>query len=142
MHRKLTSLFIARACSKTKSDGFTITEVIVASSLLIVAMVPILKVLTTAHANASIIEYRTQSLMLAQGKLNEIKAQSIYNYSDTFTETDSVLDGSYLGNVTDTAVSAELRTIEVAVGFDSDGDSTLDSDEIDVTLTTYLAKRW
>jgi hypothetical protein len=30
----------------------------------------------------------------------------------------------------------------VSVGFDTDGDNGLDADEIEVTLTTYIANRW
>ena len=51
-----------------------------------------------------------------------------------------VLDGSYLGNVTDDGAAA-LKTITVAVGFDSDGDGVLDASEVVVTLTTLCAKR-
>ncbi|MFB0524566.1 MAG: hypothetical protein ACETVZ_03435 [Phycisphaerae bacterium] len=122
--------------------GFTLTEVIVASTLLILAIVPILKALTTAHVSTTIIERRTHSLILAQAKLDEIKARSIYNYGSTFTETNSSLDGSYLGNVEDSSVSSNLRKITVTVGYDLNGNSNLADDEIEVTLATYIAKRW
>ena len=122
--------------------GFTLTEVIVASTLLILAIVPILKALTTAHVSTTIIERRTHSLILAQAKLDEIKARSIYNYGSTFTETNSSLDGSYLGNVEDSSVSSNLREITVTVGYDLNSDSNLADDEIEVTLATYIARRW
>ena len=122
--------------------GFTLTEVIVASTLLILAIVPILKALTTAHVSTTIIERRTHNLILAQAKLDEIKARSIYNYGSTFTETNSSLDGSYLGNVEDSSVSSNLRKITVTVGYDLNGDSNLADDEIEVTLATYIARRW
>lgn len=122
--------------------GFTLTEVVIASALLIIAMVPILKGLTSAHAGTMIIERKSRSLILAQAKLDEIKARSVYHYSDSFTETNTSLDGSYLGSVTDVSAGSNLRTIMVSVGFDHDGDSILDSDEIEVTLSTYVAKRW
>ena len=63
--------------------GFTLTEVVVASALLIVAISPILKALTSAHLNTTIIEHKTRSLTLAQAKLDEIKARSIYNYTNS-----------------------------------------------------------
>jgi Tfp pilus assembly protein PilV len=124
--------------------GFTLTEVIVASALLIIAMGPILNALTSAHVSSTSIEYKTRSLTLAQGKLDEIKARSIYDYTNggaSFAESNTSLDGSYLGNVTDDAVDP-LKTITVSVGYDQNGDSTLASDEVEVTLTTYLARRW
>ncbi len=125
----------------SRVSGFTLTEVVVASALLIIAIVPILKALTSAHVSTAFIERRTRSLTLAQAKLDEIKARSIYNYSDTFTETDTSLDGSYLCNVTDDS-GDPLKTITVSVGFDLDGDSTLATDEIEITISTRLANRW
>ena len=125
-----------------RSAGLTLTEVVVASTLLIVATVPILRGLTIAHLSSAIIERKTKSLTLAQAKLDEIKARSIYSYTTSYTETDTSLDGSYLCNVTDTGSGSSLRTITVSVGYDLDEDSSLSSDEIEVTLATYLAKRW
>ena len=113
-----------------------------ASTLLIVAIVPILKALTTAHVSTTIIERRTHSLILAQAKLDEIKARSIYNYDSTFAETNSSLDGLYLGSVVDNLVNHNLRKITVTVGYDLNGDSNLTDDEIEVTLATYIARRW
>ena len=113
-----------------------------ASALLIIALVPILKALTSAHASSMIVEHRTISLVLAQGKLDEIKARSVYHYDDSYTETDSSVDGSYLCNVSDSAVSADLRQITVSVGYDLSGNSVLDAGEIEVTLATLLARRW
>lgn len=131
---------------KTKNGnrfaGLTITEVVIASSLLIIAMVPILKGLTSAHAGTIIIERKSRSLILGQAKLEEIKARSVYHYSDSFAETNLSLDSSYLCNVTDVSAGSNLRTITVSVGYDLDGDTTLDSGEIEVELETYVAKRW
>ncbi len=137
MYRKLIKKLANR-----KANGFTLIEVAVASGLLIIAMVPILRALTTATANATIIEQRTQSLTLAQTKLNEIKARSIYSYASNFNETDSVLNGSYICGVTDTPQTAYLRNIEISVGFDQNANATLDTDEVEITITTALAKRW
>ena len=127
---------------KKASRGFTLTEVVVASSLLIIAMVPILRALTAAHLNTTIIERKTRSLSLAQARMDQVKAQSIYNYSDSFAASDEVLEGSYLADVTDSTISSNLREIVIEVGFDDDEDSNLDAEEVHVTLDTYLAKRW
>jgi Tfp pilus assembly protein PilV len=127
---------------KNRAAGLTLTEVVVAAALLAVAIIPILKALTTAHLNATTIERRTRSLMLAEAKLDEIKARSIYNYGDTFAESGSSLDGSYLGNVEDVSVDSNLRKITVSVGYDLNGNNDLAADEIEVTLVTLLARRW
>jgi Tfp pilus assembly protein PilV len=122
--------------------GLSIIEVALASGLLIVAMVPILKALTQAHTFSSQIEYKTQSLVLAQGKLDEIKAKAVYHYSSSYAATNTSLGNSYLCNITDTGSGTNLRTITVSVGFDGNGNGVLASDEVDVTLTTYIANRW
>jgi hypothetical protein len=128
--------------AKTRHAGLTLTEVVIASALLIIAMVPILKGLTTAHLGTVIIERKSRSLILARARLDEIKARSVYHYGDTFAQTDVPLDGSYLCNVEDSAISSNLRKITVSVGYDLDGSNTLEPDEIEVTLATCEAKRW
>ncbi len=142
MRRKLTRLFRAKKSSIRNSRGLTLTEVVIASALLAIAIVPILKALTMAHVTSTIIEHRTRSLTLAQAKLDEIKARSIYNYGSSFTETNTVLEGLFLCNVDDSSVSADLREITVSVGQDENGNSVLDTDEIEITLSTLIARRW
>ncbi len=127
---------------RRKQGGFTIMEVVVASSLLLLAIVPILKALTAMHLNSTLIERKTKSLLLAQSKLDDIKARTIYGYASSYDQSDTVLETSYLCNVTDTGSGSDIRTMTVSVGFDTDGDNGLDADEIEVTLTTYIANRW
>jgi Tfp pilus assembly protein PilV len=134
--------------SKTKSAtrnipaAFTLTEVIVASLLLAVAMVPILKALSGAHRLDTKIERRTRSLQLAQAKLEDIRAKSVYTYDTNFNDASSAVDVAYIGKVVDTPVTAELRKIQVSVGYDDNTNSVLDGDEVEVTVETLLAKRW
>lgn len=123
-------------------SGFTVTEVVIASALLIIAIVPILKALTSAHVTNTVIERKTRSLTLARAKLDEIRARSIYNYSSTFTETSTPLDGLYLGDVKDTSKGTNLREIVISVGYDLNGNNVLETDEVEVTLTTLVARRW
>lgn len=127
-----------------RHKGLSIIEVAMASVLLIVAMVPILRSLTKANMMSTDIERKTQSLVFAQSKLDDIRARSIYNFGSTgsFTASNVVLSGSYLCNVTDTSAGTGLKQITVSVGYDENGDGTLSSNEVDVTLTTYFAQRW
>ena len=122
--------------------GFTFTEVITASLLLAVAIVPILKGLSITHFHNRVIKYKTRSLILAQAELDRIKVLSIYHYADPFSQPDWSLDGLYLCNVADTTAGTNLRKIVVSVGYDLDKNSQLADDEILVTLSTYLARRW
>jgi len=121
--------------------GFTFTEVIMASSLLILAMVPILRALTQAHLGSVVIERRSRCLTLAQTKLDDIKARSIYTWTDR-TEVNTSLDGAYLCTVLDVAQSDDLKKITVKVGYDLNGNSLLDTDEVEITLVTLVARRW
>jgi len=144
MHREL-KIAPTSSCRKTGvGAGLTIFEVVIASTLLIVAIVPILRSLTIAHAISIKIEYKTRSLILAQAKLDEIKARSIYDYTNggvSFAESNTPLDGSYLCNVTDDS-GDPLKTISVSAGYDTDGNNNLGGDEVQVTLTTLLSRRW
>lgn len=126
---------------KNRCAGLTLTEVVVASSLLIIAIVPILKAMTSAHVSSIRIEHKTRCLILAQAKLDEITARSIYSYVTSFTENDTSLDGAYLCDVTDDSADP-LRTMTVSVGYDLNGDNTLTTDEIQITLSTLIARRW
>ncbi len=149
MHRKLTRRTRdegRETRDERRESGLTLTEVVVASVLLVIALVPMLQALTTAHLNTAIIERKTRSLTLAQAKLDEIKAYSIYHYTNDgapnqFAQDDLSLGGSYLCNIADDSNDA-LKTITVSVGYDHNGDSTLAAGEIEVTLTTLLARRW
>jgi len=128
---------------KTKAGGFTFTEVIVASSLLILAMVPILRALTQAHLGSVVIERKSRCLTLAQTKLDDIKARSIYNWvGPPFTETNTSLDGAYLCNVLDVGQGANLKKITVKVGYDLNGNGVLGADEVEIELVTFVARRW
>lgn len=142
MRRELITPSPNSSPQKTKAGGFTFTEVIVASSLLILAMVPILRALTQAHLGSVIIERRTRCLTLAQTKLDDVKARSIYNWDDDFDVENEVLDGAYLGITEFSDEDTGLKELIVEVGYDLDGNSELDWDEIDITLVTLVAKRW
>ena len=157
MHRKLKISNLKSQPVLSKAEGIsnrvmglTLTEVIVASALLIIAIVPMLKALTTANLNIASIERKTHSLILAQAKLDEIKAYSIYHYTNdgaSFDQNDLSLDGSYLCNIADDPNNPDdpndtLKKITVSVGYNHIGDSNLAPDEIEVTLSTLIAKRW
>ncbi len=112
-----------------------------ASALLIIALVPILKALTGSQVASAVVERRTRSLILAQGRLEKIRAQSVYGYDGSFAEANSAIDGTYLCTVDDSSVSADLRQVTVSVGCDLNDNAILESAEIEVALATLLARR-
>ena len=132
--------------SKTnrRHKGLSIIEVAMASVLLIVAMVPILKSLTKANMLSSSVERKTQCLVLAQGKLDDIRARSIYNFGSagSFAASNIVLSGSYLCNVAESSAGTDLKQITVSVGYDDNHNGSLTGDKIEVALTTCFARRW
>mgnify|MGYP000007234685 CR=1 FL=1 len=85
------------------------------------------------------IEHKTQSVLLAQGKLEEIRARCVHHYTDSFRESSAKLAGSYLCTVTDDQ-DPKLRQITVAVGYDIDSDGRLSDREEEVRLSTYVAR--
>ncbi len=142
MHGKL-KIVNRKSKIENRFAGFTLTEVVVASGLLIIAIVPILKALTSAQVTGAIIERRTRSLILAQAKLDEIRARSIYDWGlpTSFREMNTSLDGQYLCTVLDIPKSPNLRQIAVDVGYDLNGNNILGAGEVEVALTTLIAKR-
>ncbi len=138
----MTSPISHRKTLNDRFTGFTFTEVITASILLMIAIVPILRGLSTTHFHNKVIKHKTRSLALAQSKLDRIKVRSIYHYTDTFTQNDLSLDGLYLCDVDDTNAESNLKKIVVSVGYDFNKNDRLANDEILVTLSTYIARRW
>lgn len=125
-----------------RARGITIAEVVVASAIMLAAIVPILHALTRAQATARQVEWKTRSLLLAQGKLEQIRAQALVDYDRSFTQMSAAIDAGYLCNVTDSwTEGAVIRTITVTVGFDQDADGLLDPAEALVTLQGQIALR-
>ena len=124
-----------------RCTGLTLTEVVVASSLLAIAMIPMLKGLTASQMTSTAVERKTQSLILAQGKMEEIRALCVSDYSLSFAESDLSMGGSFYCDVSDIPIGSDLRNITVSVGFDDDGDGKYDAGEADAVLTTKMARR-
>ena len=130
-----------RACSLARCSGVTLTEAVVASTLLLISIIPLLKALTTTHGMDRAIERKSWSLLLAQQELERIRARSIYQYDESFQANSQALHDGFLCTVTDDG-HPTLRTVNVAVGFDRNRDGVLATAEIEVSLTTSLARRW
>jgi hypothetical protein len=118
-----------------------LTEAVVASTLLLVSIIPLLKVLTATHGMDRVIERKSWSLLLAERELERIRARSIYHYEESFAATSQPLGDGFLCTVTDDKNPA-IRTVTVAVGLDLNGDTALAPGEVEVSLCTALARRW
>jgi len=127
--------------SHSRRSGVTLTEVVVASTLLLICIIPLLRVLTVTHGMDRVIERRSWSLLLAQQELERIRARSIYHYDESFRAISRELQGGFLCTVADDG-HPTLRIVRVAVGLDRNGDGSLATEEVEVNLTTSLARRW
>jgi hypothetical protein len=115
--------------------------VVVASTLLLVSIIPLLQALTATHGMDRAIERKSWSLLLAQQELERIRARSIYHYDESFHAVSESLGDGFLCTVEDDE-HPTLRTVTVAVGLDRNGDGVLAADEVEVNLCTSLARRW
>jgi Tfp pilus assembly protein PilV len=131
----------SKMANRKSGRGVTLTEVVVASALLVLSMIPLLRALTVAQAADRVIERRSWSLILAQCELDHIRAQSVYDYDRSFNATCTALGNGYLCSVIDDQ-DPNLRTVTVSVGLDGNSDGLLSSDEVEVRLCTCLARRW
>lgn len=120
-------------------SGVTLAEVIVASALLVLSLVPLLKALTVAHAQDRAIERKSWSLMLAQRELECIRARCLRYYDTSYRVSSQPLPDGYLCTVADDR-HPRLRTVTVSVGLDQNRDGVLAPEEVEVRLSTRLAK--
>jgi Tfp pilus assembly protein PilV len=130
-----------RTSRKPRYAGVTLTETIVASTLLLISIIPLIKAMTAAHGMDRVIDRRSWSLLLAQQELERIQAQSVYHYDESLAVTSHRLGDGFLCTITDDSKKT-LRTVTVAVGLDLNGDGALAANEVEVNLRTALARRW
>ncbi len=130
-----------RTTRNPRCAGVTLTEAVVASGLLLISIVPLLKAMTTAHGMDRVVDRKSWSLLLAQQELERVRARSIYHYDESLAVTSHPLGEGFLCTITDNRHET-LRTVTVAVGLDRNGDGSLAPSEVEVNLRTALARRW
>jgi prepilin-type N-terminal cleavage/methylation domain-containing protein len=120
-------------------SGVTLAEVIVASALLAIAIAPLLRALTAAQVENRVIERQSWSLLLAQQELEHIRARCIRYYDTCYRVNSKPIRSGYLCTVADDA-DPSLRTVTVSVGLDQNNDGVLSTGEVEVSLSTRLAR--
>ena len=125
--------------SRGRRAGVTLTEVVVASVLLLICIAPLLKALTAAQVMDRAIERRSWSLMLAQERLEWVRARSIHHYDDCCSTSSAAMRDGYLCTIADDG-HPKLKTVTVSVGLDQNEDGVLSQHETEVSLSTRLAK--
>lgn len=121
------------------NSGFTLTEVLASAVLMAIALVPVLKAHIAAQVLGTKAERMTRGLGLAVQKTEDIRAAAWTAFSTDFSTSSEVVSTGYLCTVQDGQESSALKSIKVIVGYDIDGDGTLDNEEVDVVLDTQIA---
>lgn len=121
--------------------GYTLVEVLVASALLIAVSVPMLKALTRSYVFSNSIRYKTKSVVFAKSRLDRVRAIAQNSYNTSLAQSNIDMGDGYLCSVSDSGFASDIRTVTVTSGYDQDEDGTLDSDEIEITLTSKIARR-
>jgi Tfp pilus assembly protein PilV len=130
-----------RHSSSKSTKGYTLTEVLLASALLIAVVVPMLQALTSGYVFSNSIKYKTKSVIYAKSRLDHTRAVAANLYNTSLVENNTAMGGGYLCSVSDTGFAGDIRTVSVTAGLDKNGNGTLASDEIQITLTTLIARR-
>lgn len=118
--------------------AITLMEVLIASALLAVALVPIFQVLTRGMTLARDVQLRTTAAFLAEKEMETALATAAEDFSVDLTKSSKDLGDGYLVTI-DGGQEALRKTFSVQVGWDTDGDGTLDGDEVLVTFVTRAA---
>ncbi len=124
-----------------KIKGLTIVEVL--ASILILSGVIVVLVTYAADALAMSLEIErmVKSILLAEGEMEKIKNTLRKSFGTDFTVWPVSLGNSYFAARTSTDVSTTLKIIGVSIGYDTNQNGSLGTDEIIVTYKTQYAKR-
>ena len=123
---------------RTRRTGLTLMEVLVASALLGIALVPAFDMVTRGMVLARDVEVRSRAVFLAEREMETALAAAGQNFSTSLAKQSQDLGGGYRATVTET-VSGLKKTVAVQVGFDADRNGALSSGEVLVTFATVVA---
>ena len=123
---------------RTRRIGLTLMEVLVASALLGIALVPAFDMVTRGMVLARDVEVRSRAVFLAEREMETALATAAQNFGTSLAKQSADLGDGYRATVTET-VSGLKKTVAVQVGFDTDSNRTLSSGEVLVTFATVVA---
>ena len=127
--------------NRLKAKGFTFVEVLASVLILAATIVPFIRYAADNLAMSLEIERRVKSNLLAEVEMEKIKNVLRKSFETDFTAWSPNLGNNYFADRTSTDASSTLKIIGVSVGYDADGNGSLETDEIMITLTTQYAKR-
>jgi prepilin-type N-terminal cleavage/methylation domain-containing protein len=124
-----------------KQKAFTLVELLAAMLILSGSIVTVLLYSADSLAVSMDVERRVKSTLLAEREMEKIKNTLRASFDTDFTAWSGSLGDNFLISRTSSDVNATLKIAAVSVGYDSDKDSTLDSDEILTAITTKIVER-
>jgi Tfp pilus assembly protein PilV len=126
---------------KSREKGFTFVEVLATVLLLAATSIPMITFAADSLSTSIEIERKVQSTLLAEVEMEKIKNVLRKAFDTDFTAWPDSLGNNYFAIRTSTDVSSTLKIIQVSVGYDVNGNGSLGTDEIMVTLKTQYAER-
>lgn len=123
---------------RTRRSGLTLMEVLVASALLGIALVPAFNMVTRGMVLARDVEVRSCAVFLAECEMETALAAAGQDFSTSLAKQSADLGDGYRATVTE-ATSGLKKTVSVQVGFDADSNGTLSSGEVLATFATVVA---
>ena len=124
-------------------SGYTLLEIIMAISILSIALIPLMEMLPQALLLDAQLERETKIAFLAQRRSEAVKSRAIYDFAQDYTESATAFplpDSAFKYTVSDDQ-GAEIKEIAVTVWYDGDGDDSVGEDEEQIILYTKFAKR-
>jgi len=138
-----------------KHKGFSFLELLAATTILTVALIPIVRTMAESMRLATKVEQSTKCGFLAQYKMDVLRyyilkpkylfPSYVSGYDDSYTETTTSFGppfAKFKYTVGDSYASGNyIRTLQVTVWYDDDSDNSRDTGEESVILYTKIAKR-
>ena len=125
------------AAGRRLASGVTLAEVLVASALLGVALVPAFDMVTRGLVLARDVQTRSTAAFLAEREMEDALAKAARNFSLNVAKSSQPLGDGYLVTVTQT-VGSRRKTVHVEVGHDADASGALSAGEVLVALSTLV----
>lgn len=124
-----------------KIKAFTLVEVLASVLILAGTTVVVIAYGADALAMSMKIERMAKSVLLAEGEMEKIRNTLRKSFETDFTVWPNNLGGNYFAGRSSTSISPTLKIVGVSVGYDTDKNGSLGTDEIIITYKTQYAKR-
>ena len=125
------------AAGRRLASGVTLAEVLVASALLGMALVPAFDMVTRGLVLARDVQTRSTAAFLAEREMEDALAKAGCNFSPNLAKSSQPLGDGYLVTVTQSA-GAHRKAVHVEVGHDADASGALSAGEVLVALSTLV----